>query len=105
MFARTWGAALLLLASAAALADDPAGGLPKRSQAADGLKGSIYTEISVPIDMGACHMCEWQPHPNVMPAPDQCGVGADGKPNEGVFSCGLEKNCDKRCDFVKCQGS
>jgi hypothetical protein len=52
-----------------------------------------------------CHMCEWRPHPFVLPAGAQCGVDAQGDPKEGVFSCGLEKNCEKRCDFVKCQGT
>lgn len=52
-----------------------------------------------------CHMCEWRPHPFVLPAAQQCGINARGDPNEGVFSCGLEKNCEKRCDFVKCQGT
>jgi len=101
-----WLGMALFLAAAAALADDPAsGGLPKPSGAAEGVKGSVYSDFAVPPEMGACHMCEWQPHPSVLPAPQQCGVAADGKANEGVFSCGLEKNCDKRCDFVKCQGS
>lgn len=53
---------------------------------------------------GMCHQCEWNPHPRVMAAADQCGVDATGGARLAVFECGRNPACDTVCNFVKCQG-
>ena len=50
----------------------------------------------------ACHQCEWRPKPNEMAAPEQCGIGADGKPLLAQFECGFSQECDRVCNFVRC---
>jgi len=93
------------LALAPACADDSPGLLPSLRAASQSTASSVSSFDPLPPDVGMCHICEWRPHPAVLPAPDQCGTGSDGRANMGDFSCGQEKNCDKRCDFVKCRSN
>lgn len=73
--------------------DDAAVGLPSPPARSERL--DIY-------GAGMCHTCEWRPHDKSMAAADQCGKGADGLPNVGVFECGRDPACEPVCNFVRC---
>ena len=48
----------------------------------------------------ACHICEWRPQLNNMPAPQQCGTDAAGDPLVGLFACGYSQDCQRVCNFL-----
>src|SRR5262245_27556965 len=50
----------------------------------------------------ACHQCEWRPHAHQQAAPEQCGTAADGRPKIGQFECGFSPDCERVCNFVRC---
>lgn len=94
--------ACLLLALCAVLAGpvaaDDTGLLPQARPAAQ----SVRTDSLELPGVTACHICEWRPHVDNMPAAAQCGTADGGKPNYGVFECGESQDCKRECRFVRC---
>jgi hypothetical protein len=58
--------------------------------------------LELPGLTAGCHVCEWRPKLNQMPAADQCGVGVDGLGKTGLFECGFAQDCQRECHFLRC---
>ncbi len=63
---------------------------------------SVRTDSLELPGVTACHICEWRPHLDNMPAQAQCGAATDGRANYGVFECGESQDCKRECRFVRC---
>jgi len=59
--------------------------------------------LEIPGLTAGCHICEWRPNLNNMPAPDQCGTDASGEPLVGLFQCGYSEDCQRVCNFLGCE--
>jgi hypothetical protein len=58
--------------------------------------------LEIPGLTAGCHICEWRPSPNQMPAPEQCGADDSGKGKVGLFECGFSEDCTRTCRFIRC---
>ena len=59
--------------------------------------------LELPGLTAGCHVCEWRPKPNRMPAADQCGTDDAGVARVGQFECGFSQDCKRECHFVQCE--
>jgi hypothetical protein len=59
--------------------------------------------LEIPGLTAGCHICEWRPKLNNMPAPDQCGTDEAGEPLVGLFQCGYSEDCQRICNFLGCE--
>ena len=59
--------------------------------------------LELPGLTAGCHVCEWRPKPNQMPAADQCGTDDAGVARVGQFECGFSQDCKRECHFVQCE--
>jgi len=86
-------AVLLAMASSDVFADDSLQELraPHRTES-----------LELPGLTAGCHICEWRPSPNQMPAAEQCGMDDGGKGKVGLFECGFAEDCTRTCRFVRC---
>jgi hypothetical protein len=82
---------LSLPAFTVATAEDGAASTPPRSDS-----------LELPGLTAGCHVCEWRPKLNQMPAVDQCGEDASGKAKVGLFECGFSQDCQRECHFLRC---
>jgi hypothetical protein len=83
---------LLLSAAAGPLAAEELSKAPKpRSES-----------LELPGLTAGCHICEWRPKLNQMPAGDECGVDGVGAPKIGLFECGYSQDCQRECHFLRC---
>lgn len=58
--------------------------------------------LEIPGLTAGCHICEWRPKLNHMPAAEQCGTDAAGAPLAGLFECGFAPDCQRECHFIRC---
>ena len=65
-------------------------------------KMSRIETLELPGLTAGCHVCEWRPKLNNMPAAEQCGADTAGQAKTGLFECGFTPECDRRCNFLQC---
>ena len=58
--------------------------------------------LELPGLTAGCHICEWRPKLNQMPAPAQCGSDTSGTSKVGLFECGFAEDCQRQCHFLRC---
>ena len=58
--------------------------------------------LELPGLTAGCHICEWRPKLNQMPAPEQCGADSGGIGKIGMFECGFSQDCKRECHFLRC---
>jgi hypothetical protein len=58
--------------------------------------------LELPGLTAGCHVCEWRPKLNQMPAPEQCGTDEAGAGRIGTFECGFTEDCQRECRFLGC---
>ena len=58
--------------------------------------------LELPGLTAGCHICEWRPKLNQMPAPAECGSDASGVSKVGLFECGFAEDCQRECHFLRC---
>ncbi len=58
--------------------------------------------LELPGLTAGCHVCEWRPKLNQMPASDQCGIEDSGAVRVGLFECGFSQDCQRECHFLRC---
>jgi len=58
--------------------------------------------LELPGLTAGCHICEWRPKLNQMPAGDECGVDESGAARVGLFECGFAQDCQRECLFLHC---
>ena len=58
--------------------------------------------LELPGLTAGCHVCEWRPKLNQMPAGDQCGMEDSGAARVGLFECGFAEDCQRECHFLRC---
>ncbi|HEX7812256.1 MAG TPA: hypothetical protein VF460_10150 [Burkholderiales bacterium] len=58
--------------------------------------------LELPGLTAGCHVCEWRPKLNQMPAVNQCGVDDAGTARAGLFECGFSQDCQRECRFLRC---
>ena len=58
--------------------------------------------LELPGLTAGCHICEWRPKFNQMPAADECGSEASGAARIGLFECGFTEDCHRQCHFLRC---
>lgn len=61
--------------------------------------------LELPGLTAGCHVCEWRPKPNRMPAAEQCGTDATGAARPGLFECGFSQDCQRECHFISCEST
>jgi hypothetical protein len=59
--------------------------------------------LELPGLTAGCHVCEWRPKPNKLPAAEQCGTDGAGAARVGLFECGFSQDCQRECHFVSCE--
>ena len=59
--------------------------------------------LEIPGLTAGCHICEWRPKLNNMPAPVECGTDDAGQPLVGLFQCGFAEDCQRVCNFLGCE--
>lgn len=64
---------------------------------------SRIESLELPGLTAGCHVCEWRPKPNRMPAAEQCGVDDAGTARFAMFECGFSQDCQRECKFVSCE--
>lgn len=78
--------------------------------AADPVAGEELSRVPVPRTesleipglTAGCHICEWRPKFNQMPAAQECGTNEGGIAKVGLFECGFSENCQRECHFLRC---
>lgn len=73
--------------------------------AADEESAPKYTRsesLEIPGLTAGCHICEWRPRLNQMPAAEQCGTDDSGAGKVGLFECGFAQDCSRECHFLRC---
>jgi len=58
--------------------------------------------LELPGLTAGCHICEWRPKFNQMPAADECGADESGTARVGLFECGFSQDCQRECHFLRC---
>jgi len=58
--------------------------------------------LELPGLTAGCHVCEWRPKFNQMPAADECGTDESGAAKVGLFECGFSEDCQRQCHFLRC---
>lgn len=58
--------------------------------------------LELPGLTAGCHVCEWRPKLNQMPASEQCGTDDSGAIRVGLFECGFSQDCQRECHFLRC---
>lgn len=58
--------------------------------------------LELPGLTAGCHICEWRPKLNQMPAGEECGADESGTAKIGLFECGFSQDCQRECHFVRC---
>lgn len=58
--------------------------------------------LELPGLTAGCHVCEWRPKLNQMPAANQCGTDDAGLARVGTFECGFAEDCQRTCHFLRC---
>jgi hypothetical protein len=58
--------------------------------------------LELPGLTAGCHICEWRPKFNQMPAADECGTDESGAAKVGLFECGFSEDCQRQCHFLRC---
>lgn len=59
--------------------------------------------LELPGLTAGCHVCEWRPKLNQMPAANQCGTEDSGAARVGLFECGFSQDCQRECHFLRCE--
>jgi hypothetical protein len=93
------------LATASLLALAGALGVPAATAAeqSEAPQVSRTDSLELPGLTAGCHVCEWRPKPNRMPAAEQCGTDAAGAARVALFECGFSQDCQRECHFVSCE--
>jgi hypothetical protein len=65
-------------------------------------KISRIETLELPGLTAGCHVCEWRPKVNHMPAAEQCGENPAGTAKTGLFECGFTPECERQCNFLEC---
>ena len=79
-----------------------AGAGPTVAQEQSRIPDSRSESLELPGLTAGCHICEWRPKFNQMPAADECGTDASGTGKVGLFECGFAENCERECHFLRC---
>jgi hypothetical protein len=58
--------------------------------------------LELPGLTAGCHICEWRPKLNQMPAGAECGADESGTAKVGLFECGFSQDCQRECHFLRC---
>lgn len=58
--------------------------------------------LELPGLTAGCHICEWRPKFNQMPAGAECGADESGAAKVGLFECGFSQACQRECHFLRC---
>ena len=58
--------------------------------------------LELPGLTAGCHICEWRPKLNQMPASKECGADESGTARVGLFECGFSQDCQRECHFRRC---
>ena len=58
--------------------------------------------LELPGLTAGCHICEWRPKFNQMPASEECGADESGAAKVGLFECGFSQDCQRECHFLRC---
>ena len=66
------------------------------------IPSSRSESLELPGLTAGCHICEWRPKLNQMPAAAQCGSDASGASKVGLFECGFAEDCQRQCHFLRC---
>ena len=83
---------LLLSAAAGPLAAEELSKAPKpRSES-----------LELPGLTAGCHICEWRPKLNQMPAGDDFGGDGVGAPTIGLVEGGYSPDCQREVHFLRC---
>lgn len=64
---------------------------------------SRQESLEIPGLTAGCHVCEWRPKPNRMPAAEQCGTDDSGAARLATFECGFTPDCQRECHFLQCE--
>ncbi len=64
--------------------------------------GPRSESLELPGLTAGCHVCEWRPKFNQMPAFNECGTSASGDVSVGLFECGFAADCKRECRFIRC---
>ncbi|HVY06101.1 MAG TPA: hypothetical protein VHB46_09005 [Burkholderiales bacterium] len=86
---RLFAACVLVFAVGTATAEDQVSRVPRTDS------------LELP-GLTACHICEWRPKLNQMPAAEQCGTEESGTGKIGLFECGFSQECERECHFLRC---
>jgi hypothetical protein len=62
------------------------------------IPGTRSESLELPGLTAGCHICEWRPKFNQMPAADECGTDESGTARVGLFECGFSQDCH----FLRC---
>ena len=81
---------LFVLSSVATSANDEMSKVPRSDS------------LELPGLTAGCHICEWRPKLNQMPASAQCGADESGVAKVGSFECGFAQDCRRECHFLHC---
>ncbi len=66
------------------------------------VSGPRNESLELPGLTAGCHVCEWRPKLNQMPALDECGTSTSGEVRVGLFECGFAVDCKRECRFIRC---
>lgn len=75
---------------------------PVSAQELSKIPVSRSESLELPGLTAGCHICEWRPKFNQMPAADECGTDASGSARVGLFECGFSEDCQRECHFLRC---
>jgi hypothetical protein len=75
---------------------------PATAQEMSRVPAARSESLELPGLTAGCHICEWRPKLNQMPAAAECGAEASGTAKIGLFECGFAQDCQRECHFLRC---
>ena len=79
-----------------------AGSAPAAEEEISNVPAPRRESLELPGLTAGCHICEWRPKFNQMPASEECGADESGAARVGLFECGFSQDCRRECHFVRC---
>lgn len=76
--------------------------VPVAAQEMSKVPSARSESLELPGLTAGCHICEWRPKLNQMPAAEECGADAAGAARVGLFECGFSQDCQRECHFLQC---
>ena len=98
---RTYGHSAGALATCVAILLTPATGTLGAAEISK-IPSARSDSLELPGLTAGCHICEWRPKLNQLPAGAECGADESGTPKVGLFECGFSEDCQRECHFLRC---